>query len=35
MLRQVFGGDEVLDQMAGIDPVRRIGFPEEVADAVA
>lgn len=35
MLRQVFGGHEVLDQMAGIHPVRRIGFPEEVADAVA
>lgn len=35
MLRQVFGSQEVLDQMAGIHPVRRIGFPEEVADAVA
>jgi A-factor type gamma-butyrolactone 1'-reductase (1S-forming) len=35
MLRQVFGSREVLDQMAGIHPVRRIGFPEEVADAVA
>jgi NAD(P)-dependent dehydrogenase (short-subunit alcohol dehydrogenase family) len=35
MLRQVFGSDEVLDEMAGIHPVRRIGFPEDVADAVA
>jgi len=35
MLRQVFGSEEVLDQMAGIHPVRRIGFPEDVADAVA
>jgi NAD(P)-dependent dehydrogenase (short-subunit alcohol dehydrogenase family) len=35
MLRQVFGNDSVLDEMANIHPVRRIGFPEEVADAVA
>jgi NAD(P)-dependent dehydrogenase (short-subunit alcohol dehydrogenase family) len=35
MLRKVFGNDAVLDQMAGIHPVRRIGFPEDVADAVA
>jgi NAD(P)-dependent dehydrogenase (short-subunit alcohol dehydrogenase family) len=35
MLRNIFGGDEVLDQMADIHPVRRIGFPEDVADAVA
>jgi NAD(P)-dependent dehydrogenase (short-subunit alcohol dehydrogenase family) len=35
MLRNVFGSDVVLDQMADIHPVRRIGSPEEVADAVA
>lgn len=35
MLRQVFGTDAALDQMASIHPVRRIGFPEDVADAVA
>lgn len=34
MLRRVFGDDEVLDQMAEVHPVRRIGLPEEVADAV-
>ena len=34
MLRQVFGGDAVLDQMAEIHPARRIGSPEDVADAV-
>jgi NAD(P)-dependent dehydrogenase (short-subunit alcohol dehydrogenase family) len=35
MLRKVFGNDTVLDQMARIHPVHRIGSPEEVADAVA
>ena len=35
MLRQVFGGDEVLDQMADVHPIQRIGDPEDVADAVA
>jgi NAD(P)-dependent dehydrogenase (short-subunit alcohol dehydrogenase family) len=35
MLRNVYGSDEVLDQMGDIHPVRRIGQPEEVADAVA
>jgi hypothetical protein len=34
MLRQVFGGDAVIDQMAEIHPARRIGSPEDVADAV-
>jgi NAD(P)-dependent dehydrogenase (short-subunit alcohol dehydrogenase family) len=35
MLQGIFGDDGVLDQMAAIHPVRRIGTPEEVADAVA
>lgn len=35
MLRRVFGDDEVLDQMGRIHPVRRVGFPDEVADVVA
>jgi NAD(P)-dependent dehydrogenase (short-subunit alcohol dehydrogenase family) len=35
MLRNVFGSDAVLDQMADIHPVRRIGSPKDVADAVA
>lgn len=34
MLRQVFGDDAVLNEMAEMHPVRRIGSPEEVADAV-
>jgi NAD(P)-dependent dehydrogenase (short-subunit alcohol dehydrogenase family) len=35
MLREVFGGDEALDRMAAIHPIRRIGIPDDVADAVA
>ena len=35
MLRQVFGGDSVLKQMADAHPVHRLGLPEDVADAVA
>jgi NAD(P)-dependent dehydrogenase (short-subunit alcohol dehydrogenase family) len=35
MLRRVFGDDTVLDELADIHPVRRIGSPEDVADAVA
>jgi A-factor type gamma-butyrolactone 1'-reductase (1S-forming) len=35
MLRQVFGNDTALDELADIHPVRRIGSPEDVADAVA
>jgi NAD(P)-dependent dehydrogenase (short-subunit alcohol dehydrogenase family) len=35
MLRKVFGDEVVLDEMADIHPVRRIGSPEDVADAVA
>jgi A-factor type gamma-butyrolactone 1'-reductase (1S-forming) len=35
MLRQVAGGDKALDELADIHPVRRIGSPEDVADAVA
>ncbi len=35
MLRKVIGDDEVLDHMADIHPVRRLGLPEDVANAVA
>ena len=35
MLREVFGGDEVLNRMVAIHPIRRIGIPEGVADVVA
>jgi NAD(P)-dependent dehydrogenase (short-subunit alcohol dehydrogenase family) len=35
MLREVFGGDEVLNRMVAIHPIRRIGIPDDVADAVA
>ena len=35
MLRQVFGNDTALDELANIHPIRRIGFPEDVADAGA
>ena len=35
MLRAVFGGDEALDRMGAIHPIRRIGIPDDVADAVA
>ena len=35
MLRKVVGDDEVLDHMADIHPVRRLGLPEDVANAVA
>jgi NAD(P)-dependent dehydrogenase (short-subunit alcohol dehydrogenase family) len=35
MLRQVVGNDTALDELADIHPVRRIGSPEDVADAVA
>jgi NAD(P)-dependent dehydrogenase (short-subunit alcohol dehydrogenase family) len=35
MLRKVFGNEGALDQLADIHPVRRIGSPEDVADAVA
>jgi NAD(P)-dependent dehydrogenase (short-subunit alcohol dehydrogenase family) len=34
MLREVFGGDEALDRMVAIHPIRRIGIPDDVADAV-
>ena len=34
MLHQVFGGDAALDEMATIHPIRRIGTPGDVADAV-
>jgi enoyl-[acyl-carrier-protein] reductase (NADH) len=35
MLREVFGGDEALDRMVAIHPIRRIGIPDDVADSVA
>ena len=35
MLQQVFGSDSVIDEMATAHPIRRIGTPEDVADAVA
>lgn len=35
MLRKVVGDDEVLDHMADVHPVRRLGLPEDVANAVA
>ena len=35
MLRQAFGHDAALDELAGIHPIRRIGSTEDVADAVA
>jgi NAD(P)-dependent dehydrogenase (short-subunit alcohol dehydrogenase family) len=35
MLRQVFGSDAALDQMADVHPVHRLGLPGDVADAVA
>jgi NAD(P)-dependent dehydrogenase (short-subunit alcohol dehydrogenase family) len=35
MLRQVVGNDTALDELADIHPVRRIGSPEDIADAVA
>lgn len=35
MLQQVFGSDSELDEMAAAHPIRRIGTPEDVADAVA
>ena len=35
MLRQVFGNDAALDELADIHPIGRIGFPGDVADAVA
>ena len=35
MLREVFGGDEALNRMEAIHPIRRIGIPDDVADAVA
>ncbi len=35
MLREVVGSDTALDELAGIHPARRIGSPEDVADAVA
>ena len=31
----MFGSDSVLDEMATAHPIRRIGTPEDVADAVA
>ena len=34
MLRKVYGSDAALDKMAVVHPVRRIGDPEDVADAV-
>src|SRR5215471_3490873 len=35
MLRDVFGGEEALQQMAAVHPIGRVGRPEEIADAVA
>lgn len=35
MLRKVYGSDAALNKMADVHPVRRIGDPEDVADAVA
>ena len=35
MLREVFGGDEALNRMVAIHPIRRIGIPDDVADVVA
>jgi A-factor type gamma-butyrolactone 1'-reductase (1S-forming) len=35
MLRQVVGNDMALDELADLHPVRRLGSPEDVADAVA
>jgi NAD(P)-dependent dehydrogenase (short-subunit alcohol dehydrogenase family) len=34
MLHQAFGGDSALDEIATLHPVRRIGIPDDVADAV-
>jgi len=34
MLRKAYGSDAALDKMAVVHPVRRIGDPEDVADAV-
>lgn len=35
MLRNVFGNDTALDELADLHPAGRIGSPEDVADAVA
>lgn len=35
MLRNVFGSDTALDELADLHPAGRIGSPEDVADAVA
>jgi NAD(P)-dependent dehydrogenase (short-subunit alcohol dehydrogenase family) len=35
MLLDVFGSEEVLDEMSAVHPIGRIGRPEEIADAVA
>lgn len=35
MLLRVFGSDAALDQMTSLHPVRRIGMPEDIAEAVA
>jgi NAD(P)-dependent dehydrogenase (short-subunit alcohol dehydrogenase family) len=35
MLLEVFGSEGALDRMASINPIGRIGRPEEIADAVA
>ena len=34
MLREVFGSEEAIGQMASVHPLRRIGRPENIADAV-
>jgi NAD(P)-dependent dehydrogenase (short-subunit alcohol dehydrogenase family) len=34
MLHKVIGDDSVLEQMAEMHPIGRIGYPEDVADAV-
>ena len=35
MLREVFGGDDALNRLEAIHPIRRIGIPDDVANAVA
>ena len=34
MLLQVFGEDAMLDKIASVHPIRRLGLPDDVADAV-
>jgi NAD(P)-dependent dehydrogenase (short-subunit alcohol dehydrogenase family) len=35
MLREVFGGDDALNRLVAVHPIRRIGIPDDVANAVA